>query len=310
MATTGKTISGAYYDNLNFPDSLVPLTSQINETQKNLLNSGALDLVDHTDPFGRTCKAYAGFQNPHDDNLQKIAEIINQQQAALPDNWDHLDYNQRSEVPGNLIGPGQTTRKLTDGEIRDIKFVKGAIMDITYLSNRQSGMCVTEFTNPHAQWTVMGNTSYYGDSVAIPTTPSSPGGVAIPGLSNYMSTLSSFNQLATTLANVPASASGPCKFIESAMGGIMKAGSILAEILGKILQVAGILALAMAIIGLAKMLIDIIKEDIRYLGNLLEKLLQAALAGLLNNLAKDPCMAYLLTAGIATFGTLKTLDLI
>ena len=129
-------------------------------------------------------------------------------------------------------------------------------------------------------------------------------------LAGYMSMVSSFSSLANVLANVPSTASGPCKFIESAMGALMKAGGILGQILSKVLQVAGILALAMAVIGLAKMLIDIIKEDIRYLGNILEKLLQAALAGLLGELAKDPCMAYLLTAGIATATTLKTLDLI
>ena len=71
----GKIISGTYYDNLNFPDNLVPLTSQVSETQKKLIQSGALDLVDHTDPFGRSCKAYAGFKNPHDDNIQEIAKI-------------------------------------------------------------------------------------------------------------------------------------------------------------------------------------------------------------------------------------------
>ena len=90
----------------------------------------------------------------------------------------------------------------------------------------------------------------------------------------------------------------------------MKAGSLLGEILAKVLQVVGILAFAMGVIGLAKLLIDLIKDDLKYLGNTIEKLIQWALAGLLTNLAKDPCMAYLMTAGIATFGTLKSLDLI
>ena len=125
-----------------------------------------------------------------------------------------------------------------------------------------------------------------------------------------MSTLSSFSQLATTLGSIPNVSSGPCAFIEDALGGIMKAGSILGEILAKVLQVAGILAFAMGVIGLAKLLIDLIKDDLKYLGNTIEKLIQWALAGLLTNLAKDPCMAYLMTAGIATFSTLKTLDLI
>ena len=89
----------------------------------------------------------------------------------------------------------------------------------------------------------------------------------------------------------------------------MKAGSILNEILAKILQVVGLVALAMGIVGLIKMLIDIIKGDLKYLGNFLELLKQAALAGLLEGLLKDPCLAYLLTAGIATYSTIKTLGL-
>ena len=123
-------------------------------------------------------------------------------------------------------------------------------------------MCVTEFTDTNAQWTVMGNTAYYGNDVALPTSPSSPGGIAIPGLAGYMSMVSSFSSLANVLANVPSTASGPCKFIESAKGALMKAGGILGQILSQVLQVAGILALAVAVIGLAKMLIDIIKEDL------------------------------------------------
>ena len=305
-----KIISGTYYDNLNFPDDLVPKTTQVSETQTKLIQSGALELVDHTDPFGRSCKAYAGFKNPHDDNIQKIAQILNQQKAGLPDGWNATNYADRVAVDGSLLGPGQATRILTDAEINDINFVEGALKDITYLSNRQSGMCVSELGAGASPWTTLGQTGTYGNSVAIPTTPSYPGGVVVPGLSTYMSTLSSFSQLATTLGSIPNVSSGPCAFIEDALGGIMKAGSILGEILGKVLQVAGILAFAMGVIGLAKLLIDLIKDDLKYLGNTIEKLIQWALAGLLTNLAKDPCMAYLMTAGIATFSTLKTLDLI
>ena len=305
-----KIISGTYYDNLNFPDNLVPKTTQVSETQTKLIQSGALELVDHTDPFGRSCKAYAGFKNPHDDNIQKIAQILNKQKAGLPDGWNATNYADRVAVDGSLLGPGQTTRILTDAEINDINFVEGALKDITYLSNRQSGMCVSELGAGSSPWTTLGQTSKYGNSVAIPITPSYPGGVVVPGLSTYMSTLSSFSQLATTLGSLPNVSSGPCAFIEDALGGIMKAGSILGEILAKVLQVVGILAFAMGVIGLAKLLIDLIKDDLKYLGNTIEKLIQWALAGLLTNLAKDPCMAYLMTAGIATFSTLKTLDLI
>jgi hypothetical protein len=305
----GKKISGAYPDSLNFPDSIIPKTSKISDMQKALFSTGALNIVDHVDPFGRTCKAYAGFTNPHDDTIRQINQKINQQWTALPDNWDHSDFNTRAEVQGNLIAPGQPTRKLTDDEIRQIKLTSDVLKDVTYLSNRQSGMCIDELGVGQSPWSALGNTAYYGSDLAIPTSPSSPGGVVVPGLPGYMSLLSTINQLATTLSQVPNVSTGPCAFIEDAIGSIMKAGSVLNEILAKILQLVGVLAVAMAIVGLVKMLIDIIKGDLQYLGQFIELLKQAALAGLLEGILSDPCLAYLLTAGIATFTTLKTLGL-
>ncbi len=305
----GKRISGAYPDSLNFPDSIIPLTSQISDTQKALFSTGALNIVDHVDPFGRTCKAYAGFQNPHDSTIRQINEKLQEQKTALPDDWDNATLSLRAVVPGNVIGPGQSSRKLTDDEIRQIKLTEDVLKDVTYLSNRQSGMCISELPAGTSPWSALGNTSTYGVDFGIPTSPSSPGGIVVPGLPGYMSILSTINQLSTTLGNLPSVSTGPCAFIEDALGSIMKAGSILNEILAKILQVVGLVALAMGIVGLIKMLIDIIKGDLKYLGNFLELLKQAALAGLLEGLLKDPCLAYLLTAGIATFSTIKTLGL-
>jgi len=305
----GKTISGAYPDSLNFPDSIIPKSSKISDTQKALFSSGALNIVDHVDPFGRTCKAYAGFQNPHDSTIRQINEKIQEQKAGLPDNWDHATHSLRAEVDGSLIGPGQPTRKLTDDEIRQIKLTEDVLKDVTYLTNRQSGMCISELPAGTSPWSALGNTSYYGSDFAVPTSPSSPGGVVVPGLPGYMSLLGTINSLATTLSQVPNVSSGPCAFIEDALGGLMKAGSVLNEILAKILQVIGILSLAMAVVGLVKMLLDIIKGDLQYLGQFIELLKQAALAGLLEGILSDPCLAYLLTAGIATFSTIKTLGL-
>tara|TARA_X000000950_G_scaffold286722_1_gene396449 strand:- start:1594 stop:2529 length:936 start_codon:yes stop_codon:yes gene_type:complete len=306
--TTGKQIPGLNLDALNFPTNITANTISISETQKNLIASGALNIVDHVDPWGRTCKAYAGFKNPHDESIKEIAQIVAQQQQALPDGWGHNDFTQRATVPGNLIGPGQPDRKLTDMEILDILFVIGALKDITWLQNRQSGMCITEYPDPHAQWEVMGKTSTYpNQGVGIPTTAGSPGGVAVPTIGTYLSALSSVNQLATTLGNIPATSSGPCKFMEDMLGALFKAGQVLGEILGKLRQVLGILAMALAIIGLVKLLIDIIKNDLKNLGAFLELLKQAALAGLLEGLMQDPCARYLINSAIATAQTVNNL---
>ena len=296
----GKTISGAYPDSLNFPDSIIPKSSKISDTQKALFSSGALNIVDHVDPFGRTCKAYAGFQNPHDSTIRQINEKIQEQKAGLPDNWDHATHSLRAEVDGSLIGPGQPTRKLTDDEIRQIKLTEDVSKMIT---NRQSG----RYKELPRTLCSFREHIHYGSDFAIPTSPKR--GVVVPGLPGYMSLLGTINSLATTLSQVPNVSSGPCAFIEDALGGLMKAGSVLNEILAKILQVIGILSLAMAVVGLVKMLLDIIKGDLQYLGQFIELLKQAALAGLLEGILSDPCLAYLLTAGIATFSTIKTLGL-
>jgi hypothetical protein len=304
----GKTIPGLQTDSLNFPTDITPNTIQISEVQKKLIASGALNVVDHVDPWGRDCKAYAGFKNPHENTLKEIAQIIQQQKVLLPDGWDHSDINQRAVVSGALIGPGQPDRKLTAMEINDINFVEGALKDLTWLQARQSGMCITEYADPNAQWLVMGNEAIYPNyGVGIPTTAGSPGGVAVPTIGTYLSALSSINSLATTLASVPAVSSGPCKFMEDMLGALFKAGQILGEILGKLKSAIGILGMALAIIGLAKLIIDLIKNDLANLGRFLELLKQAALAGLLAGLMQDPCAAYLINSAIATTQTINNL---
>ena len=52
--TTGKQIPGLNLDALNFPTNITAKTISISETQKNLIASGALNVVDHVDPWGRT----------------------------------------------------------------------------------------------------------------------------------------------------------------------------------------------------------------------------------------------------------------
>ena len=57
-----RNIWGIGKDVLNFPTDIVPSSSHMSNTQKDLINSGLLDQVDFTDPWGRTSKAYPGFQ--------------------------------------------------------------------------------------------------------------------------------------------------------------------------------------------------------------------------------------------------------
>jgi hypothetical protein len=226
----------------------------------------------------------------------------------MPDNWDHTDYSIRSIVDGAALGNGFTSRKLTNTEITDIKFSEGILKDFTFLTNRQSGMDIMEYANPLSMWSVMGKTGTYGGRVGLPTTASFPNGIVVPGVVNYLGVARTINQLGQILTKVPKGyTSGPCKWIEDIMKALMKGGSILADILQKVLDVLGIIGLINSILGMIRLILDIILEDLRTLGSAIERMKQAALSGLLEMLMKDPCMRYLITAGLAVAGTIAIL---
>ncbi len=303
-----RNIWGIGNDVLNFPNDTIPVSSMMSDTQKNLINSGLLDQVDFTDPWGRTSKAYPGLQNPHNDVLTQIANGWNSRLSPLPDNWNHSNYATRTIVPGSALGNGMSSRKLTDTEIKDIGFVEGILKDFTWMTNRQSGMDVMEYANPNSMWSALGNTGTYGAMVGLPTTASFPNGISVPGVTNYLGVARTVNEIGQILNNVPKGyTSGPCKWIEDIMKSIMKGGAILNDILNKVLEVLGIIGLVNAILGMIKMLMNMILEDIRMLGSAIERMKQAALSGLLEALMKDPCMRYLITSGLAIAGTVAIL---
>lgn len=303
-----KNIWGIGQDILNFPNDIIPVSSKMSDTQKNLINSGLLDQVEHTDAWGRKSIAYPGLQNPHDPVLKDIANGWNSHKVGLPDNWDHTDWNTRSVVDGTILGNGFSTRKLTSTEITDIKFTEGILKDFTFLTNRQSGMDIMEYANPNSMWSAIGNVDQYGAMVGLPTTASFPSGIVVPGITNYLGVARTMNELGSILANVPKGyTSGPCKWIEDIMKALMKGGAILNDILKKILDVLGLLNLVNSIIGMIRMILNMILEDLRTLGSAIERMKQAALSGLLEALMKDPCMRYLITAGLAVAGTVAIL---
>ncbi len=303
-----KNVWGIGKDILNFPTDIVPVSNLMSDTQKNLINSGLLDQVDFTDPWGRKSKAYPGLQNPHNDTLTQIANGWNSRMSVMPDGWNDSNYANRAVVDGSALGNGMSSRKLTDTEIKDIGFAEGILKDFTHLTNRQSGMDVLEYSNPNSMWSALGNTDTYGAIVGLPTTASFPSGIVVPGVTNYLGVARTMNELGQILSNVPKGySSGPCKFIEDIMNAIMKGGAILNDILAKILEVLGIIGLVNSILGMIRMLLDMILEDLRTLGSAIERMKQAALSGLLEALMKDPCMKYLITSGLAIAGTVAIL---
>ena len=126
-----RNIWGIGKDILNFPTDIVPVSSLMSNTQSTLINSGLLDEVDFTDPWGRKSKAYSGLQNPHNDTMTQIANGWNSRMSVMPDGWNDSNYANRAVVDGSALGNGFTSRKLTDTEVKDIGFVEG-ILTVSY----------------------------------------------------------------------------------------------------------------------------------------------------------------------------------
>lgn len=295
-----RTISGIGFDNFNFPTDITAVTTPITDVQADLINTGALDQVQYTDPFGRTSTAYKGFQNPHSQQVSEIASLLNNSKKDLPDGWN-APYSSRTPVPASVLGTS-SDRVLTDAEINDINFVDDVLKDFTYLTNRQSGMDIAEqLTSP---WSMFGN-SAYGSVYSLPTTPGFPGGVSVPNIGGLLSASSAVNRLATHLTNVPDT--GPCALIGDVMEALMKGAEILAQILNKLKEVLGFLAKILGILALVKLLADLMKRNLENIGKTIEMLKQLALAGLLEQLMKDPCMRYIIESVILTAGTVEIL---
>ena len=79
------------------------------------------------------------------------------------------------------------------------------------------------------------------------------------------------------------------------------------SVLGAISQALGLLSLIAGVIGFVTQLANMILQDLKNLAGAVQRITEAAIAGLLDGLMSDPCLKHLIMAGIAGFGLAQTI---
>jgi len=281
------------------------ISQSLGPIAKESLQNGLFDVKDGKDLWGNDIKTMSAFQNPHTESMSQIRNNLYDGNGngwvglnGLPIGWDDPNISTRAIVPGSMIGSGETSRKLTDAEIDEMKKVDGVLNDFNKHTNIQSGVDQTDYgqNNPFSFMGVSGGPSF-----------SLPSGHLPKPIGQMLSIGQGLNALNTSLGAAAAVGTGPCAFIDDIFGALSKGAGVLNQILGFIGQALGLLNLITGIIGFVVQLAQMILADLANLAGALTRIANAAIAGLLDGLMSDPCMKHLLTAGIAGFGLLQTI---
>jgi len=200
-------------------------------------------------------------------------------------------------VPGSAIDGG-ASRKLTDAEVLELNKVDGILNDFNRHTNIQSGVDQTDYgnSNPFSFMGVSGGPTF-----------SLPDGHLPKPIGQMLSIGQGINALSTSLGSAAAVGTGPCAFIDDIFGALSKGAGVLNQILGFIGQALGLLNLVSGVIGYIVQLAQMILADLKNLASAIQRITNAAIAGLLDGLMSDPCMKHLIMAGIAGFGLLQTI---
>ncbi len=281
------------------------ISQSLGPIAKDALKKGLFDIKDSKDLWGNDIKTMSAFKNPHTESISQIKNKLYDGNGNgwvglnnFPPGWDDPNLSTRSTVPGNVIGPSESARKLTDAEIDEIKKVDGVLNDFNRHTNIQSGVDQTDYgqSNPFSFMGVSGGPSF-----------NLPGGHLPKPIGQMLSIGQGINALNTSLGAAAAVGTGPCAFIDDIFGALSKGAGVLNQILGVIGQVLGLLNLVMGVIGYIVQLAQMILADLANLAGAIARITNAAIAGLLDGLMSDPCLKHLITAGIAGFGLLQTI---
>ena len=281
------------------------ISQSLGPIAKESLQNGLFDVKDAKDLWGNDIKTMSAFKNPHTESMSQIRNKLYDGNGNgwvglnnFPPGWDDPNVSTRSTVPGNVIGPSESARKLTDAEIDEIKKINGVLNDFNKHTNIQSGVDQTDYgqSNPFSFMGVSGGPSF-----------NLPGGHLPKPIGQMLSIGQGINALNTSLGAAAAVGTGPCKFIDDIFGALSKGAGVLNQVLGFIGQALGLLNLISGIIGYATQLAQMILADLANLAGAVQRITNAAIAGLLDGLMSDPCMRHLITAGIAGVGLAKTI---
>lgn len=280
------------------------ISQSLGPIAKESLQNGLFDVKDGKDLWGNDIKTMSAFKNPHTESISKIKSTLYDGNSngwvglnGLPAGWDDPNYSTRSTVPGNMIDGG-SARKLTDAEVLELNKVDGILNDFNKHTNIQSGVDQTDYgqSNPFSFMGVSGGPTF-----------SLPGGHLPKPIGQMLSIGQGINALSTSLGSAAAVGTGPCAFIDDIFGALSKGAGVLNQILGFIGQALGLLNLITGVIGYIVQLAQMILADLANLASAIQRITNAAIAGLLDGLMSDPCMKHLIMAGIAGFGLLQTI---
>jgi len=274
------------------------ITQSLGPIAKESLQNGLFELSDAKDLWGNDIKTMPAFQNPHTETISQIRTNLYDGNGqgwnglnSLPAGWDDPNVSTRSSVP-------ELSRPMTDAEVLDLQKVDGILNDFNRHTNIQSGVDQTDYgqSNPFSFLGVQGGPSF-----------SLPNGHLPKPIGQMLSIGQGINALNTSLGAAAAVGTGPCAFIDDIFGALSKGAGILNQILGFIGQIGGLINLITGVIGYIVQLAQMILADLANLAGAIQRITNAAIAGLLDGLMSDPCMRHLITAGIAGFGLLQTI---
>lgn len=280
------------------------ISQSLGPIAKESLQNGLFDVKDGKDLWGNDIKTMAAFKNPHTESISQIKSNLYDGNSngwvglnGLPAGWNDPNYATRATVPGSAIDGG-ASRKLTDAEVLELNKVDGILNDFNRHTNIQSGVDQTDYgnSNPFSFMGVSGGPTF-----------SLPDGHLPKPIGQMLSIGQGINALSTSLGSAAAVGTGPCAFIDDIFGALSKGAGVLNQILGFIGQALGLLNLVSGVIGYIVQLAQMILADLKNLASAIQRITNAAIAGLLDGLMSDPCMKHLIMAGIAGFGLLQTI---
>lgn len=274
------------------------ITQSLGPIAKESLQNGLFELSDAKDLWGNDIKTMPAFKNPHTETISQIKTNLYNGNGvgwnglnSLPAGWNDPNTSTRATV-------GELGRPMTDSEVLDLQKVDGILNDFNKHTNIQSGVDQTDYgqANPFSFLGVSGGPSF-----------SLPNGHLPKPIGQMLSIGQGINALNTSLGAAAAVGTGPCAFIDDIFGALSKGAGILSQILGFIGQALGLLNLITGVIGYIVQLAQMILADLANLAGAIQRITNAAIAGLLDGLMSDPCMRHLIMAGIAGFGLLQTI---
>tara|TARA_Y100000592_G_scaffold100920_1_gene183739 strand:+ start:15445 stop:16335 length:891 start_codon:yes stop_codon:yes gene_type:complete len=260
------------------------------------LQKGLFDTKDATDLYGNAIKTQTAWKNPNYETEASIKDKLQNGNGNgwigmnnMPNGWDDPNASNRATI-------SELGRPMNDTEVDQLQQVNGLLNDFHRHGNIQSGVEQNDWGQNNFFSTIGKHRSFHLPSGQLPKP-----------IGQMLSIGQGINALNTSLGAAAAVGTGPCKFIDDLFGAISRGAGVLNSVLGAISQALGLLSLIAGVIGFVTQLANMILQDLKNLAGAVQRITEAAIAGLLDGLMSDPCLKHLIMAGIAGFGLAQTI---